>query len=155
MKTGTTGGYRAAEYDLIAAAETGGFFGKSFYCVIGLPGLWRRVRDPKVADAAARGILPAFYDGGIIYLSPDTAANGELAEGGIAFPDTPGQKIVADLVAARLRMAEPAANGTGETVATEFDPAPAANNAAPEPADGTTAPLEPGGGSVPPPEPDM
>lgn len=126
MKKGTTGGYRATEYDRIVAPDSGGYIGKSYYCVIGLPGLWRRVKSPGFADPNTVGVLPAYYDG-IIYLVPDPLAISELIEGGIAFPNTPGQKIVDDLIFARLLPNKSDANGF------HSDTAAAEKIASPEP----------------------
>ena len=73
----TTGGYRAAQFETIIAADRGDYADKFLYAVEGLPGLWRRAKAPKV-DPASVGLLACWYDGGIIYLEHCVSVNEEL-----------------------------------------------------------------------------
>ena len=73
----TTGGYRAAQFETIVAAERGSYSDKSLYTVEGLPGVFRRCKAPKV-DPATVGLLPCWYDGEIVYLEHCVPVNDEL-----------------------------------------------------------------------------
>jgi hypothetical protein len=73
----TTGGYRAAQFETITAADKGDYADKNLYAVEGLPGVWRRVKAPRV-DPASVGLLSCWFDGGIIYLEHCVPVNDEL-----------------------------------------------------------------------------
>ena len=84
MRTGTIGGYRAAEYEKIAAVESNGYQGRKLYAVDGLPGIFRRVAEPKGITHEEAGCVQVFFDGSLLSLTPDPEILKEMTEGGFA-----------------------------------------------------------------------
>jgi hypothetical protein len=120
----TEGGYRAHGYDRIQAPDARGYLDKGFYAVEGLPGLWRRVRDPGVSDPVAKGVVAAFFQGGLIYLAYDEAAARELQEGGysteLALCTQDAVELVARLVVNRRKVLGPSeGEGGGSRLASD------------------------------------
>lgn len=91
----TTGGHRASEYEKIQATDSGGYLNKKLYAVSDLPGIWRRVKEPKVPDTSTVGVLACWFDGGIIFLEPAPTECNELNEGGFA---NPGDKYTPEAI---------------------------------------------------------
>lgn len=73
----TTGGFRAAQFETILAADRGEYADKFLYSVEGLPGVWRRAKAPKMNPENV-GLLACWFDGGIIYLEHCASVNEEI-----------------------------------------------------------------------------
>ena len=97
MRTGTIGGFRAAEYEAIAALDSNGYQGRKLYSVDGLPGVFRRVSEPKGVTHEAAGCIQVFFDGSLLTLTPDLDINLELLQGGFRVAEGPQEAV--DLVA--------------------------------------------------------
>mgnify|MGYP007100082396 CR=1 FL=1 len=135
----STGGYRAAEFETVAAADAGaGYIGKKLYAVTGMPGVWRRVKEPK-GNPTESGVLPCWFDGGVIFLEHCESVNEELEHARPQLPneaevleflktlgENRGTARVREAEAAKPKAADPAQNSqtqTAEAVATTHNTA--------------------------------
>lgn len=78
MRKTVSGGYRAAMFETIIATERGGYADKSLYTIEQLPGVWRRIREPK-GNPQEAGALACWFDDGVIYLVQAVDTNDEVA----------------------------------------------------------------------------
>lgn len=155
----TTGGARCHEFECVQATESGGdWLNKSLYIVDGQPGLWRRVKNPQVSDPQSRGVLPAFFDAGIVYVKPAARETEEMIVAGWLSPnrdpdggDDPPRPSMWDLFDQLVEAGKAAAVTLLTPVA-----APATTNGKVEPAVGVNPdqPLSSSEGAVVPPRPE-
>lgn len=110
MRT-TTGGYRCAEFETLLAPDIpAGCIGKKLYAITTLPGVWRRVKEPK-GDPIASGLVPCWFDGGVIYLERCEGIEEELehTRPDVIDPDGVGAfltTLAESRTAARIKAAE-------------------------------------------------
>lgn len=131
----TTGGWRAAMFETITAADRGAFMNKSLFVIDGLLGVWRQCKPPR-GNPAEVGCLPCWFDGGVIYLTPEPDTNTEIEH---TRPTIDNLGEVADLIiglmakrdeAVLKQVTEPKTDATGPTTGAQnaevntTDPAP-------------------------------
>lgn len=85
------GGFRAMEFEgiLASTASENGVIDRKLYAIEGMSGIWRRVAWDRREE---KGVVQAFFNGGLIALLHQQEIVGELAEAG--FVPTPTQQFV-------------------------------------------------------------
>lgn len=79
-------GYTAQQFELLYGVVVRPHYSnKQLYIIDNAPGVWRQVADPKVSDPSDRGIVPAIFSGGKIFLVYDVALNAELDVAGLTW----------------------------------------------------------------------